>query len=130
MSLAIPTTLPGGQQAWLDSETVAFTEALRELSPNLALFREADRGWSIWEVCRDGKPRMVCRSKPDAKLGPEVIQRLREHDSHSRANGNVVERMIAHNDKLIADRGKAILEKQAEAMHYAAWHLAKGGALD
>jgi len=107
-----PTTLPNGAVAWLDDEVRQFTRDLHELSPRLALFREADKGWSIVEVCEDGRPRLVCRSKPNAKLGPEVIAMLREHDIRSRANQDIAQRVISHNEKIVADKDAKIIDKR------------------
>lgn len=54
-------------------------------------------------------PLMICRSKPGAKLGPELIERLRARDT--RAGHDPAAEMIRNNDRVAEE----IREREVEA---------------
>ena len=91
-------------------ETRDFTERLEALDPRLALVQNADTSWSIFRVPEDGsQPRMICRSKPGAKLSPEVIHRLQMRDT--RHGHDPMEEIIKHNER----RSKELEDQRVEA---------------
>lgn len=103
MSLIAPADLPDGSRVWLAPETRDFVQRLEALDPRLCLVSNPDGGWSIWRQPEDGSPaRHIMRSKPGAKLAPEVVERLRARDT--RAGHDPVAEMIKANDKAIKDR--------------------------
>lgn len=109
MNLTAPHTLPGGQRVWLDGEVQEFIERLAEYDPNMALYQDPDGSWLIARIGDDGSVHYIMRSKPGARLGPHVLQKLIEGDTWRRGN-NVVEKIIAHNEKVARDAEAAAEE--------------------
>ncbi len=101
-NLIAPAALPDGSRVWMAPETMDFTRRLEELDPRLALVQDEAGAWSIWRVPEDGSdPVMICRSKPGAKLAPEVIERLRQRDT--RAGHDPAAEMIRNNDRVVKE---------------------------
>lgn len=100
--LIAPSNLPDGSRVWLAPEVRDFVQRLEALDPRLALVSNPDGGWSIFRVPEDGSdPRCIVRSKPGAKLDPQVIERLRARDT--RAGHDPVAEMIKANEKAQKD---------------------------
>ena len=109
MSLIAPLTLPNGSRQWVAGETQDFTARLAALDPRLALIQNGNGSWSIMRVPEDGsEARLIMRSKPGAKLCPEVIEMLKSRDT--RAGHDPVEEAIRHNDKIVKDAEDAAAE--------------------
>ncbi len=97
--LIAPTELPSGSRAWVAPEVRDFTDRLAALDPRLALVQNADTGWSIFRVPENGSdPVCIVRSKPGAKLSPEIIETLRQRDT--RHGHTPMEEIIRHNAKV------------------------------
>ncbi len=111
--LTAPQTLPGGQRAWIDGEVAEFTQRLAEFNPNLALYQDPDGSWLIAEITPDAAVHYVMRSKPGARLGPQVIEKLAAGD---RRRHDVVGKVIANNDKIRADKAEADREAKLVAL--------------
>lgn len=111
--LTAPQTLPGGQRAWVDGEVAEFTQRLSEFNPNLALYQNPDGSWLIAEITEDGGVHYVMRSKPGARLGPQVIEKLKQGD---RRHHDVVGRVIAYNDKVSRAAAEAEIEGKFVAL--------------
>lgn len=108
--LIAPNSLPDGTRVWMAPETRDFTERLEALDPRLALVQNADSSWAIFRVPEDGSGAVcICRSKPGAKLSPEVIERLRRRDT--RNGHDPVEEIIKHNERIQKD----LADKEIEA---------------
>lgn len=112
MSLYAPVNLPGGQQLWESTEVHEFVARLKELHPDLCLYRRQDGAWEIWECSPYHPPAYIMRSKPGAKLSPEVIERLRAHDVRY---NDVTERVIQNNDRVKREAD----ERAADAIYNA-----------
>ena len=108
MSLYAPVNLPGGQQIWESTEVHEFVARLKELHPDLALYRRNDGAWEIWECAPNQPPAYIMRSKPGAKLSPEVIERLRQHDVRY---NDVAERTIKNNEQVKRDAEERAMHK-------------------
>lgn len=114
-ALIAPTDLPDGSRVWLAAETQDFARRLAELDPRLALVQNANGSWSIWRVPEDGtKPRHIMRSKPGAKLDPQVIEMLRRRDT--RSGHDPIEEIIKHNEKLLKDKREKNIEDRFVAL--------------
>jgi len=114
--MLIPTRLPGGSQAWLDTETRDFVGRLTAFDPQLALVKNPNGSWEIWRVPLNGPEKPVMRSRPGVKLdAAQVIAQLQKGDSHSRAHVDPVEAAIKHNDKIMRQRDQEAAEAQLEA---------------
>lgn len=111
-TLVAPRTLPNGARTWLSPEVSEFSDRLRDIDPRLALVQHTDNSWSIWRVGESGEENVICRSKPGASLGPQVLQRLVEGDTRRRGGGDFVEKMIRHNDKVVKDAEDAEVESK------------------
>jgi hypothetical protein len=108
--LIAPSSLPDGSRVWMAPETKDFVDRLEALDPRLALVQNPGESWSIWRVPEDGSPPVhVMRSKPGAKLCPEVIEMLRRRDT--RAGHDPVEEIIRHNE--LAAKRAADAEEEA-----------------
>lgn len=114
MSFLIPHRLPSGEPAWLDLEVKEFTDRLTEFNPSLGLFKAKDGCWIIARVDEQGEPHIIMKSKPGAKLGPHVIEKLAQGDTRRRDN-NPVEDMIRHNERLQREREEQANEAIMEA---------------
>lgn len=111
MSLIAPMNLPNGSRTWVAPEVQDFVKRLEALDPRLALVANADESWTIYRVPEDGSdPRAIVRSKPGAKLDPQVIEMLRRRDT--RAGHDPVEEMIRANDKALKDRQDRNVEER------------------
>ena len=110
LNLIAPADLPDGSRVWLAPETRDFIRQLEELDPRLALVQNADSSWSIFRVPEDGsEPRCICRSRPGAKLAPEVIHRLRMRDT--RSGHDPIEEIIKANER----HAKHLADAEVEA---------------
>lgn len=108
--LVAPASLPDGSRVWMAPETRDFVQRLEALDPRLALVQNADTSWSIFRVPEDGSHAVcVCRSRPGAKLSPEVIDRLRRRDT--RGGHDPMGEIIRHNNRV----QKNLADKEVEA---------------
>lgn len=115
MSLIAPHTLPGGQRAWLDAEVQEFTQRLTELDERLALYQDPDGSWLIARIAEDGSIHYIMKSKPGARLGPHVLQKLVEGDTRRRGH-QPVEAVIRANEATARRNQEEAEEKALEML--------------
>lgn len=89
----------------------------------LALYRGPEHRWELWRLCEDNVMRMICRSKPDQKLGLDLIARLVEHDA--RRGVDPAELVIVHNERLQAKRDADAVEALMEPTEKVLWGILK-----
>jgi hypothetical protein len=130
MAIDLPVLLNDGSTLLMDHD---FAARLREGDASVGWVGDdrlgvyfADGRLEIRRLDESGELVVVMRSKPGVRmLGTETLRVLAEHDSRSRRQYNVVEDVIAHNERLEAGHKAAAREKYDEVADRLHWALLK-----
>lgn len=126
MAIDLPVVLPDGSTLLQDHD---FLTRLKQGDPSigwlgddrLGVYFEADC-LTIKRLCEDGVVRTICRSKPGVRyLNTDTLKFLAAHDGRG-AGHDVVDRLIAQNDRVRAEQDakfKEFCDETADRLEFA-----------